>query len=139
MSNCDDLVARRCVPGGLRPLTGLLLTLRDICRVVFLGWNADLARDERFLGGALDLWLELRLPVRQHIIDQRVKWSDRMHTETGELSYEQLTDADLGEFSNGFLFDAIFIQAFLLLDVCGVIGENNFLTFRALLEGGSSE
>ena len=40
-----------------------------------------------------------------------------------------------GSVSIGFLFDAIFIQAFLLLDVCGVIGGNNFLTFRALLEG----
>ena len=40
-----------------------------------------------------------------------------------------------GSVSIGFLFYAIFIQAFLLLDVCGVIGGHNLLKLRALLEG----
>ena len=37
-----------------------------------------------------------------------------------------------GSVSIGFPFDAMYIQAFLHLDVCGVFGGNEFLTFRAL-------
>ena len=40
-----------------------------------------------------------------------------------------------GSVSIGFPFDAKFIQVFLLLDVCDMVGGNIFLIFGALLEG----
>ena len=210
LSNCDDLVARRSVPGELRALTRLLLTLRYTCGVVFLSWcmtpQSQMEKSvepatkitDKYVGstaavheippfqigksaifpvaGLRTLLISFAIMGNQgYMSNSKLVWRNMLSFVTfliaasGFLKFKSangVTDwvefrkyiantllrfwpayfAALlltllllmrvqGSVSIGFPMDAMYIQAFLLLDVCGVFGGNKFLTFRALFEG----
>jgi hypothetical protein len=210
MLNSDDLVARRCVPGQLSPLTGLMLTLWVICGVVFLSWclssqsqmeqsvepatkfpeksvasteavqelpPVEIGKSAIFpLAGLRTLLISLVIMGHQgYMPNSKLMWR-YMHgsmtffiAASGFLKFKSANGVSdwvkfrrytantllrfwptyfvallltlllmaqvQGSVSIGFPLDAMFIQAFLLLDVCDMVGGNNFLPFQALLVG----
>ena len=210
MLNSDDLVARRCVPGQLSPLTGLMLTLWVVCGVVFLSWclssqsqmeqsvepatkfpeksvastaavqelpPVEIGKSAIFpLAGLRTLLISFVIMGHQgYMSNSKLMWR-YMHgsmtffiAASGFLKFKSANGVSdwvkfrrytantllrfwptyfvallltlllmaqvQGSVSIGFPLDAMFIQAFLLLDVCDMVGGNNFLPFQALLVG----